>query len=311
MNTIPPYKQLENAYAKFAKTKYAISCSSGTSGLHLALLALGIGHGDEVILPDFTMAACGFAVEYVGATAVFVDCGRDLNINTNQIEKRITPKTKAIMAVDIYGRKCDYEAISKIAKKHNLFIIRDACEGQGIEAEADITVYSFYKNKIIHAEEGGIVCTNNPIWDSCVRYLKSMSFGPKHDYYHEHIGYNYRMPDSQAKLALESLKEVKSNLKKRKQIEAWYDSMIPEVYQMPQRDVVWVYDILHPRKEEILKKVVGSRHFFKPLSTMPMWKDVGSGTAKVFAEIGCYLPVNPKMTKKDVKNICKTIKELL
>lgn len=303
-----PYKKLEKEYAKFAKTKYAVSCNSGTSALHLALLALGVGPGDEVIIPDFTMAACGFAVAYTGATPVFIDCDNNLNINVSSISKKITKRTKAIMVVDIYGRRADYEGIRSIT---GLPTIRDACEAQGVGGMADITVYSFYKNKIIHAEEGGIVCTDKKEYADRIRFLKSMSFGPKHDYYHTEIGYNYRMSDSQAKLALKSLKAYPKNQKKRRQIETWYDSMLPDCIKMPKRDAVWVYDIVHTHKDEVIKAIPGARHFFKPLSTMPMWKDAGSGIAKVFSEIGCYLPVNPKMTKKDVKNICQKVIELL
>ena len=309
MTTTPIYKQLEKEYAKFAKTRYGVSCSSGTAALHLALLALDIGPGDEVILPDFTMAACGFAVSYVGARPIFIDCKEDLTIDVSKIKAQITPRTKAIMAVDIYGRLCDYKGIRDIANK--IPIIRDACESQGTYAKADITVYSFYKNKIVNSEEGGIVCMSNRRYKESTNFLKSMAFDRTHSYYHKSIGFNYRMPDSQALLALKSLKEYEKNAKKRRQIEAWYDQNIPEEIKMPKRDAVWVYDILHPHKEEVIKRVPGARHFFKPLSTMPMWSDAGSGRAKVFSELGMYLPVNPQMTKKEVLNICKIVKELL
>lgn len=174
-----PYQQLELEYAKFDGSKYAVSCNSGTAALHLAMLSLGITAGDEVIIPDFTMAACGFAVSYCGATPIFVDCDGTLCIDWKLIEKKITKKTKAIMAVHIYGRLCNMKEILKIAKKHNLYVIEDACEAQGAvyKSKADITCYSFYENKIIHAEEGGICTTNSKKFADKMNYYKNMAFG--------------------------------------------------------------------------------------------------------------------------------------
>ena len=158
MKKMAGYSKLEKEYAKFCGKKYAVSVNSGTSALHLALVVLGIGKGDEVIVPDFTMAACGFAVAYTGAKVITVDCKDDLTIDETLIEKKITKRTKAIMPVHIYGRLCNMEAINKIAKKYNLYVIEDACEAQGAKGlgKADLTCYSLYQNKIISGEEGGL-----------------------------------------------------------------------------------------------------------------------------------------------------------
>ena len=160
--TVGVINKLEKEYAKFCGKKYAIAVNSGTSALHLALIAMGVKKDDEVIVPDFTMAACGFAVNYCGAKVVTVDCKNDLTIDETLIEEKITKKTKAIMPVHIYGRLCNMKAINNIAKKHGLKVIEDACEAQGADTgHADITCYSLYKNKIIAGEEGGIVTTNS------------------------------------------------------------------------------------------------------------------------------------------------------
>lgn len=261
-----PYKELETKYSRFVGSKFSVSCNSGTSALHLALMAIGVRRGDEVIIPDFTMAACGFAVAYTGATPIFVDCDDTLCINPELIEEKITEKTKAIMAVHIYGRLCQMDKIIKIAKKHHLKVIEDACEAQGavFKSKADITCYSFYENKIIHAEEGGIAATDNKKYADRMRYLKNMAFTPEHDFFHKEIGYNYRMPNSQAKLALESLKNVKDELKIRRRVEENFSKWLPS--GLPKRDVVWVYDYLgKPIKRYTM------RPFFKPLSSFPMW----------------------------------------
>lgn len=282
------YKKLEEKYSKFVGSKYAVSCNSGTSALHLALLALGIGKGDEVIMPDFTMVACGFAVKYVGAKPVFVDCADDLNIDVTQIEKKITKKTKAIMAVHIYGRLCDMKTIHKIARKHKLKVIEDACEAQGAvyKSKADITCYSFYQNKIINAEEGGICTTNKKKYADRMNYLKNMAFGKKHDYFHKEIGFNYRMPDSQAKLALTSLSNIKKELNRRRLAEKELDKLFNGKEKMPKRDVVWVYDV----KKKLKGK--NTRPFFKPLSSMPMFGGkCKSPKALYYSKIGSYIKV--------------------
>ena len=288
------YKKLETKYAKFVGDKYAVSCNSGTSALHLVLMALGVTKDDEVIVPDFTMAACGFAVSYCNAKPVFVDCDDTFNIDVTKIEEKITKKTKVIMAVNIYGRCCNLKEIVRIARKHGLKVVLDACEAQGVvfKSEADIVCYSFYKNKIIHAEEGGMCTTNNKKYAEIMNHLKNMSFGPKHDYYHDEIGYNYRMPDTMAQMALDSLKEFPKNKKKRKEFEKVWNKVIPT----PKRDIMWVYDFLcedewdRDVKMQILKdKGFEVRYFFKPLSTMPMWKQEVGQKALEFSKRGMYI----------------------
>ena len=279
------YKLLEKKYSKFVGSKFAVSCNSGTSALHLALMAIEVGKGDEVIIPDFTMAACGFTVSYTEAKPVFVDCDDTLCIDWRLIEKKITKRTKAIMPVHIYGRLCNMPEILKIARKHHLKVIEDACEAQGavFNSKADITCYSFYENKIIHAEEGGIATTNNKKYADRMRYLKNMAFGDKHDFYHKEIGYNYRMPETQAKLALESLKNIKIELKKRRGIEQEFEQRFPS--NLPPRDVVWVYDYLgKPIKN------IDTRPFFKPLSTFPMYGGkCQSPKALYYSKMGNYI----------------------
>lgn len=277
------YKQLEKEYAEYVKSKYAVSCNTGTAALHLALLALDIGKGDEVIVPDFTMAACGFAISYTGATPVFVDCDDTLNINVDLIESKINKRTKAIMAVHVYGRLCNMKRIKEIADKYNLYVIEDASEAHGavFNSIADITCYSFYQNKIIHAEEGGICTTDNKILADRMNYFKNMAFDREHTYYHAHIGFNYRMPDSQAKLALESLRNVDKELARRRKIEREFN----KIHKMPKRDVVWVLDTIHP-----LYTLGETRPFFKPLSSMPMWGGkCTSPKAEYYSKIGRYI----------------------
>jgi perosamine synthetase len=263
------YLELEKQYAKFVGSNYAVSCNSGTAALHLALKAIGIKEGDEVIVPEFTMIACAYAVSYCGATPVFVDCGDDLNIDCSLIEEKITPKTQAIMPVHIYGRLCDMDAIMDIARRHGLSVIEDACEAQGAvyKSKADITCYSFYENKIIHAEEGGICTTDNPSYAKRMNYLKNMAFGEKHNYIHDEIGFNYRMPNSQAKLALESLHNYPKEKERRRKLVEQYDIDFGE---KTVQDADWVYPILaNDKKKYWIRDINNTREFFKPMSQQP------------------------------------------
>lgn len=312
MASVSNYEKLETKYAEFVGSKYAVSVSSGTAALHLALIALGVREGDEVIVPDFTMGACAFAVSYVGAKPIFVDCGADLNIDVDLIESAISTRTVAIMAVHIYGRLCNMEKILEIAKKHDLKVLEDACEAQGavFQSKADISVYSFYKNKIIHAEEGGIVCTNNGFMAQNIKDLKNMAFGEKHDYFHQRIGYNYRMADSQAKRALRSLERFPENIQKRKNVEAIFDKYL-ESY-MPKRSVLWVYDMLVDDQEKVMMMLRGRnvqvRPFFKPLSSMPMYDKPVGEHANFYSKRGIIIPVNPDWGEARIKWICDIIK---
>ena len=296
-----PYQELEKKYSEFVGSKYSVAVNTGTSALHLALVALGITHGDEVIVPDFTMSACGFAVSYTGAKVITVDCGDDLNIDVSLIESKITPNTKAIMAVHIYGRLCDMESIVAIAKKHNLYVVEDASEAHGAvrNSLADITCYSFYKNKIIHAEEGGICTTNSQYLHDKMQYLKNMAFGEDHDYYHTSIGFNYRMPDTTAKQVLESLAEYDLNEIKRAIVVRWFDKHSTRKTN-GNRQADWVYDFTG--EKGCCPK---SRHAFKPLSTMPMWSQEVGQKAKYFSENCAYYIIDPEMTEEEVIAICK------
>lgn len=312
------YEELEEEYAKYINTKHAVSCNTGTAALHLALKAIGIKKGDEVIVPEFTMAACAFAVSYCGATPVFVDCGDDLLIDVKKIEKKITKRTKAIMPVHIYGRVCDMTEIMKLAHKYKLRVIEDCCEAQGalfkgqMVGSFDIGVFSFYKNKIVPAEEGGIITTNDKKVAEKAKYLKNMAFGEEHDFLHNDIGFNYRMTEGQAHGALHNLKLVNSIQYKRFQVQGWYEKHITEKYKMPQRSVVWVYDIKHPKKHRIIhllnKKGIAARHGFKPMSQQPPYlgKYKHLNAYRLSKKV-CYLPVTPLMTENEVINICALI----
>lgn len=283
------YLKLENKFRKMTGYSHALALNSGTSALHLALLAMGVKDGDEVIVPDFTFASCAFAVSYCNAKPVFVDCDDRLNIDVCKIEEKITKKTKVIMAVHVYGRRCNMEAIFTIAKKHRMLVLEDLSEAHGLYPTGDIAIYSFQSSKIISAEEGGMLITNNNNWAKEISLRKTLS--NRGDYYHPIMGFNYRMADSQAKLALKSLSKLKENLRKRRKAEM----KLTKLYGIsPYRDVVWVFDYVCKSEEErdwMLKTIPKSRHFFKPMSSLPMYNQPVGPKALIYSKLGIVIPI--------------------
>ena len=292
--------KFENAWAKYNGYLYGVACNSGTNALFLALKALGIGKGDEVIVPEFTMAATAWAVSYTGAKPVFVDCKDDLTIDRSKI--KITKKTKAIMPVVIYGRVYDDCRFMGVP------VIEDMAEGHGIQPLGKIACYSFYKNKIIETGEGGMCLTNDKELADEMRQLANMYFDEGRTYLHPKIGYNFRMTEYQAEQGLKQVKDFKNIIKKRRQIEAWWDKYLPDEVKMPRRQTVWMYDIdCQDKQEEIKKAVPFSRYFFKPMSMQPMYAGKYVHLkAYEWSKRGLYLPLWD-LTEKEVKKYSKII----
>lgn len=315
--TSEPYLQLEAEFAKWNGNRYAVSCNTGTAAIHLALRSLNIGKGDEVIVPEFSMIAAAFAVSYCGATPVFVDCGDDLNIDVSKIEGKITTRTRCIVPVHIYGRPCDMPRIMEIAKRHSLKVVEDCAEAHGahilgkkVGTFGDIGCFSFYRNKIVHAEEGGICVTEDQALYGRMRLLKNMAFNESHDYIHSELAYNYRMTNGQAKLALDSLRKVEASLNRRKMIASLYDKGLKQYTKpRPYGSVVWVYDFYPPERDDVLYKVA-SRRFFRPMSEQPMYRGRFNHLKAYDAgQRGVYLPVD--VPQKEAEGILKQVLEIV
>lgn len=313
--------EFEKDFAKYNEVKHGIACSSGTAALTLAVKALNLNPDDEVIVPEFTMVASAWAVEYGGATPVFVDCGDDLNIDVNKIEGKINKKTKAIMPVHIYGRKCNMDQIMDISQKYNLRVIEDSAESHGVKPVGDIACFSLYGNKIITSGEGGIAVTNDSRLDYQMRHLRSMAFSADHDFLHPKRANNFRMTNMQAAIAKAQLEQLPEFLEKRREIESYYNKgleAIAGVTLMPKRDVVWFYDVLvekRPELQEHLKKNgIETRQFFKPMSRQPVYEGNNANAwknlrANKFGEAGIYLPTYIELSKNDQNFIIEKIRE--
>ncbi|OZM74149.1 aminotransferase [Amycolatopsis antarctica] len=310
--------RFEEAFARRHGRAHGVACSSGTAALTLALRALGIGPGDEVIVPEFTMIASAWAVTYVGATPVFADCTANLTVDPAAVEAAITPRTKAIMPVHVYGRRCDMTVLMELAHDFNLRVVEDSAEAHGVEPVGDIACFSLYANKIITSGEGGVCVTDDRRLADQMTHLRGMAFSADHSFLHRKLAYNFRMTNMQAAVALAQVERMDEILAARREIERTYDAALADlagVTLMPTRDVLWMYDLLTERRDELRAHLTGhgieTRVFFKPMSRQPGYLDPVWPTlaANRFAEVGLYLPTFVGLTKEDVHEIAGRIKE--
>jgi perosamine synthetase len=313
----PHVRRFEEEFARYNGVGCGVACSSGTAALTLALRALGVGPGDEVLVPEFTMVATAWAVTYVGATPVFVDCGDDLNIDVALIEPKITPRTKVIMPVHVHGRRCDMDAIMRLAYEYNLRVVEDSAEAHGIRPVGDVACFSLYANKIITSGEGGICVTNDARLAGQMAHLRGMAISGDHSFLHSKLAYNFRMTDLQAGVALGQLEKIDEILELRVAIEKRYDaglSDIAGITRMPPRDVLWMYDLRAERRAQLREFLahegIETRLFFKPMSRQPMYLDPdwASLNASRFTADGLCLPTYTGLTELDQEYITDRIR---
>lgn len=311
-------REFEESFAGYNGMARGVACSSGTTALTLALRALGVGPGDEVIVPEFTMIATAWAVTYVGATPVFVDCGDDLNIDVSRIEEKITARTRALMPVHVYGRRCDMDAIMDLAYDYNLRVVEDSAEAHGVRPVGDIACFSLFANKIITAGEGGICLTDDPRLADQMAHLRGMAFTRDHSFLHKKLAYNFRMTNLQAAVALAQVERLDEILAVRRQIEKRYQEALTDVEGitlLPPRDVLWMFDLLAERRDELREFLHGegieTRLFFKPMSRQPGYLDPvwPSLRANRFSETGLYLPTYTDMTEEDQEYIIGKVRQ--
>src|ERR1700742_4391751 len=226
--------EFEANFARYCGTEYALAVSNGTTGLHLALAALGIGPGDEVIVPDLTFVASANAVAYTGATPVLADIDPEtLCLDPASVRSLLTPRTKAIMPVHLYGHPADMDALNELANAHGVAVIEDAPEAHGAEYRGRrvgglgrCAVFSFYGNKVITTGEGGMITTNDRELYQRARRLGDHAMHPEQRYFHEERGFNYRITNLQAALGVAQLERIDDFLERRTEIMAWYNASI-------------------------------------------------------------------------------------
>jgi perosamine synthetase len=335
----PFVKQFESEFASYLSVPFASSTNSGTAALHLAVAALGIGPGDEVIVPALTIASCYFAIWHVGATAVPIDADPEIYcINPNLIERAITKRAKAIMAVHLFGHPCDMDPIMKIAKKHHLYVIEDAAEAHGAEYKrkkvgtiGDIGIFSFYANKIVTTGEGGMVVTKTSSLIKKMNALKTLHHS-RERFIHDGIGYNYLMSSLQAAVGLSSLKHIQSSIDYKEKMAKLYKThlsttagLILPTEKPWAKSVYWMYAVcINTDKtklkrqavmEALKKQGIQTRPFFYPpnraFAKMGLYKDTHFPVAERLAKNGFYIPSGLGNTPQEFLTVAQTLSKIL
>ena len=323
--------EFETQFSNFIKIKNSIAVSNGTTALHTALVALDIKQGDEVIVPTFTYIASVNSIAYTGATPVFVDIDEETwQMNIEEIEEKITKKTKAIMAVHLYGHPVEMNKVLEIAKKYNLKIIEDCAEAIGSYYEnnhvgtfGDISCFSFFGNKTITCGEGGMVCTNDDEIAKKIKKIKGQGLAEDKEYWHDLVGYNYRMTNIQAAIGLSQLEKINTILEKKQNILNTYKKYLNTKYISTQKlnsnckNGNWMISILtknnkdrDPLRSFLLEKNIETRPFFYPIHTMKMYKSLKTFPVSTMISLrGINLPSSPNLTEEQVTYICKNINE--
>ncbi len=327
--------EFEAKFAEYCGTRYGIATSNGTTALHLALAGLGIGEGDEVIVPTLTFIATANAVTYTGAKPVFVDSHPDYwCIDPHKIEEKITPRTKAIIPVHLYGHPCDMDFINAIARYYRLWVIEDAAEAHGAEYKGkkvgglgDIACFSFYGNKIITTGEGGMCLTNDKELAQRMCILRDHGQRPGKKYWHDVIGFNYRMTNLQAAIGVAQVNKLDTLVKKKRQLAGWYKKALGSLLddgtlmlqsEMPwAKSSYWMFSVLladgfGPGRDEaaarLYDKGIETRPVFYPIHVMPPYKNTGSyPVAEALSRRGLSLPCGFNIDEDEAGKICRHI----
>ena len=327
--------RFERDFATFCEAQHAVATSNGTTALHLCLVTLGIGPGDEVLVPDLTFVATANVVRYTGATPVLVDADpRTWGIDPDDARRKVTARTRAIMPVHIYGHPVDLDPLLRLAADHGFDVIEDAAEAHGaryrgrrVGAIGRIGAFSFYGNKIITTGEGGIVVTNDPALAERAAFLRDHAMDPRRRYYHPEIGFNYRMTNIQAAIGCAQLEQAGAILDRRKAIAAAYEAGlagIPGLTRPPAEpwaeNVYWMYSVLiepafGPDRETVRAGLrargVDSRPFFVPLHELPPHRTAGAfPVATALAAKGLNLPSGTGLQTEEIATVCSALRDL-
>ncbi|MEZ4725834.1 MAG: DegT/DnrJ/EryC1/StrS family aminotransferase [Caldilineaceae bacterium] len=329
-------REFEERFAAFCGAAHGISTSNGTTALHLAIHALGIGPGDEVIVPALTFVASANAVHYTGATPVFADVDScTWTIDPAAVEALISPRTKAIMPVHLYGHPAPMGALKSLAEQHGLLLIEDAAEAHGAQVGerrtgnlGHVAAFSFFANKIITTGEGGMVTTNDAALGARCRLLRDHAMPPAPKghprYWHDEVGFNYRMTNLQAAVGVAQMARIDEFIMRKRAIAHRYQAALCSIpgLTLPVEspgytNVYWMYSLLvneeYPLTRDALilalrERNIDSRPFFHPLDTLPPYRrGVPCPTALRLSRQGINLPSAPSLTDEQIDSICDTL----
>jgi perosamine synthetase len=337
----PFVERFENAFAGYIGKKFGIAVTNGTSALEVALFAIGVKEGDEIILPSFTIISCATAILRLGGVPVFVDIEEDTwNINVSLIEAKITNRTKAIMPVHIYGHPVDMDPLLALAEKYSLFVVEDAAEVHGAEYKGrkcgsmgHVSSFSFYANKLVTTGEGGMVLTDDEDFYERALSYRNLCFINSERFHHTELGYNFRMTNIQAAIGLAQVERLDDIVAKKRELGAYYVDKLKKIPGLKlqiekewAKSVYWMYCIqLDPSlgltAKDVMSKLrevgIGTRPFFKGLHTQPALEKQGfdlSGSFPVTEEsyeYGLYLPSGLGLTFFDIDTVCSELQKII
>ena len=340
----PKLTEFEKKMAAYVGAKYAVAVNSGTSALHLIIKTLNIGPGDEVITTPFSFIASSNCILFENAKPVFVDIDPETyNIDPEKIEKAITKKTKAILAVDVFGRPANWEKLKKIAKKHKLFLIEDSAEALGSEYRGrkagtlgDAGIFAFYPNKQITTGEGGIIITNNRRLALLCASLRNQGHGIKSSWLeHPRLGYNYRLSDINCALGIAQLERINEMIKKRRRVAEWYDELLKDIsglklppLKINDGKINWFVYVIKlgtyytgkDRKKimsALRKEKIGCREYFPVIHLQKFYKEqfgYKKGDFPVAENISdrtIAIPFYNNLSKKEVEQVVSLLKNIL
>ncbi len=331
-------QRFEAMFAEKVGARYGVACANGTVALHLALATLGLEPGDEVIIPTFTMIATANAVTYLRAKPVLVDSEPvTWNMDLNQVEDAITPRTRAIIPVHTYGHPVDMPALNAIAERHGLFVLEDAaeahgasCRGRKVGSLGDAAAFSFYGNKIITTGEGGMVTTDREDVARLAWNLRDHAFSTERHFWHKYLGYNYRMTNLQAAIGLAQTEQLEQFVEARRANAAYYTSLlreIPGVTTPPEAEwasnVFWMYGIMLEKEFGVTRdelrtalahRGIETRTFFIPMHCQPIYFDQYRGqrfpVAEDLCRRGMYLPSATKLEREEIESVAEAIADI-
>lgn len=338
----PFIAKFEEQFSARMGRRFGVAVSNGSVALDAAVVALGIGPGDEVIMPSFTIISCAAAVVRAGAVPVVVDCDPvTWNMDTAQVEARITQRTKAIMVVHIFGLPTDMDPILALAAKHGLKIIEDAAEmhgqtykGKPCGSFGDISTFSFYPNKHITTGEGGMILTDDPELAQRCRSLRNLCFKPEQRFVHDELGWNLRMTNLQAALGVAQLERLDEFVQIKRRMGAGYTQLLAGVpgIQLPlaetqfAKNIYWVYALVlddavpfdaKEAMQRLNKLGVGTRPFFWPMHEQPVLRAMGLFTderhpvAERIARRGFYIPSGMALTEGQMQRCAEAVRAIL
>jgi perosamine synthetase len=331
----------ETGWASYCKMPHGIAVSNGTTALQLAIRLLDLKPGDEVIMPTFTIISCAQAITYCGGVPVLIDSDpHNWQMDISQIEAKITPRTRAIMVVHIYGHPADMDPILELARKHSLIVIEDAAEAHGAEYKGkkcggfgDISVFSFYANKLITTGEGGMVLTKRGDLADRTRTLRNLCFQKKQRFLHEELGYNYRLTNIQAALGIAQLERIDHIVERKRAIAHAYNERLKDLplIELPveepwAKNVYWVYGIIVKETtgmntEQFARKLaakgVETRPFFLGMHEQPVFRAMGLfqneeyPVAERLARQGLYIPSGLTIKDNEIAMVSEAVRSIL